>query len=88
MYPHEPDSSNPETDIQFDVPSPGRVKVDVFDVLGRLVSILVDRHLDHSQHAHSWNGKDDDGNAMPNGVYFYRLSFGDRVLVKPLLLLR
>ncbi len=88
MYPNEPDSFIPETQIRFDLPSPGRAKVEVYDILGRLISILADRHLDQGQHSYTWNGQDDDGNPMPSGVYFYRLSAGDRVLVRPMLLTR
>jgi photosystem II stability/assembly factor-like uncharacterized protein len=58
--------------FRFRVPAPGAgVSLSVFDVRGRLVTVLLDRRLDAGSHQVSWGG------ANPSGVYFARLRIGD-----------
>ena len=51
----------------------------VYDLLGRRVRTLVDEeHLNPGPHALSWNGRDDQGQRVGAGIYFLKLSTGDR----------
>lgn len=64
-----PNPFNSNTTIQFDVPSESRVKVDVFDVLGRLQMNVVDTQFavgHHSVHV--------DASSLSSGVYIYRMT--------------
>ena len=62
------------TVIRFDLPSAGGVHLQVYDVGGRLVRTIVNgSHYDAGRHRVTWSGRDDEGNAVASGVYFYRL---------------
>lgn len=80
LYPSRPNPFNPSTAIAFDLPERASVRLEVFDVAGRLVRVLVDgRDLDAGRHEATWNGRDAAGRPVGSGVFFYRLSAGDIV---------
>jgi bacillolysin/thermolysin len=65
-----PNPFNPETDIYFQVPSSGKVTVQVFDRNGRMVKELVNENLGAGQHQRHWDGRDERGNELPSGIYY------------------
>jgi len=70
-----PNPMNPTTRIQFtNGVSNGRVKVEIFDVTGRLVRSLVDSKLPAGVHEVVWDGAGDGGSIVPSGMYFYRMT--------------
>jgi subtilisin family serine protease len=71
---NHPNPFNPITNIRYEVPSSGRVRVDIFDVSGRRVTTLVDQVVEAGRHSVVWNGRDHRGAMVPSGVYFSRLS--------------
>jgi hypothetical protein len=60
--------------VRFDVPRGGPVRLEVFDVTGRLVRTLASGRLDAGRHTVRWDGRDDAGVEVASGVFFYRLS--------------
>jgi flagellar hook assembly protein FlgD len=52
----------------------GVIEIGVFDLSGRLVRNLVSGPVPAGQHEVIWNGRDDWGRSLPNGLYFVRLS--------------
>jgi hypothetical protein len=64
-----PNPFNPTTTLAFSLPSAGRVKLQVYDLTGRLVTTLADRVLAAGNHTYSL-----DATACPSGIYFARLS--------------
>ncbi|MFQ5600819.1 MAG: PKD domain-containing protein [Candidatus Krumholzibacteriia bacterium] len=63
-----------QTTIRFAVPSPGsEVALRVYSVDGRLVRTLLSGHVDPGVHTISWNGRNDAGLRVANGVYLSRL---------------
>jgi len=77
-----PNPFNPATAISFDLPYETIVNLSVFNVLGEAVSVIYEGNLDAGSYEMQWNGKD-----LPSGLYFYRLTAGDFVAVKKMLLL-
>jgi len=69
-----PNPFNPHTTIRYELPCKARVKLEVYDVLGRLVSTLVDLEQEMGSYEVKWDGKSDDGLALASGIYFYRLN--------------
>ena len=65
------------------LPSAADVKLEVFNVLGQNVAVLVDRRLEAGEHSVSW-----DASAEASGVYLYRLTAGEYVDTKKMLLLK
>ena len=77
LHPSQPNPFNPRTEIRYELPAAGPVKLTVYDVTGRELRVLVDATKDAGVHAASWDGTDSDGKALASGVYFYRLQVAD-----------
>jgi flagellar hook assembly protein FlgD len=50
------------------------VELKIYDISGREIATLVSENLAPGEYHLQWNGKDDFGNPLSSGVYFYRLS--------------
>ncbi len=74
LYQNVPNPFNPSTEIKYDMPSSGRVTLEIYDVSGRLVRNLVDGLQSPGPKTVTWNGDDDRGQRVATGVYFYRLT--------------
>jgi hypothetical protein len=83
-----PNPFNPSTKISFTVPKRVRATLAVYDVEGKLVTTLVNESLDAGLKEVTWHGKDARGNPVSTGVYFYRLTAGNRTLTKKMVLLK
>ncbi len=83
-----PNPFNPKTSIRFALTRSGHVKLDVFDVEGRLVRVLADGIREAGDHDLTWDGKDDAGRSLSSGVYFYRLGSKDLSETRKMLLLK
>jgi YVTN family beta-propeller protein len=83
-----PNPFNPSTVIAYEVGRAGKVSLHIFDVSGRMVRTLVDRHLGAGAHTVRWDGRDDQGTAVASGRYYYRLRVADKVLTKDMTLLK
>ena len=72
-----PNPFNPRTTITFDLPRAAAVSLAVYDLEGRLVRELVGS-TPHAagRHQQTWDGRDDRGQAVASGMYFYRLAAG------------
>jgi hypothetical protein len=96
LYQNYPNPFNEETTIRFNLPrgQSGEVTLEVFDIHGRRVkrlSQVVERYLPGNGPAgytFTWDGSDNGGQSVSSGIYFYRLRFGDRLLVRKMTLIR
>jgi hypothetical protein len=78
-----PNPFNPSTTIKYELPKSAAVKLIVFDLLGREVSVLVNERMDAGVHEVKF-----DASNLPSGAYLYRLQTEDSVQSRKLLLLR
>jgi len=85
---NRPNPFNPSTAIRFHLPEAGRVRLDVFDVRGRLVATIVDGRLPAGNHVAEWDGRDATGGACSSGVFFCRLAAGKERRSMKMVLLR
>ncbi len=83
-----PNPFNPETNLIFGLPVNQRVRIQVFDTRGRLVTTLIDDYLDEGYHPVKWNGTDARGRAAASGVYFARMESGGTTLTNSMTLVR
>ena len=83
-----PNPFNPETRIEFTLADACRVRLEIFDAMGRHVATLVDDQRPVGRHHASWNGTDTGGRRVASGVYFYRLRAGDHESVKKMSLVK
>nr|MEE4267721.1 CotH kinase family protein [Candidatus Krumholzibacteria bacterium] len=88
LLPSYPNPFNPQTKLCFEIPQGGRVRLDIYDVRGRLVTRLKDESLAAGYHEVNWNGCDGGGLSVSSGVYFSRLSYGGEILTGRMTLVR
>lgn len=68
-----PNPFNHETILQFHLPTASNVSLRVFDILGRLVTTLVQREFKPGVHTIQWDGTDGSGRTASTGVYYVRI---------------
>jgi photosystem II stability/assembly factor-like uncharacterized protein len=78
-----PNPFNPSTTIKFGLPKSSEVRLTVYDILGREVSVLANDRRDAGAHEVKF-----DGSNLASGVYFYRLQAGNYIATKKLLLMK
>ena len=83
-----PNPFNPKTTIAFNLVKPGDVMLEIYDVAGRKVATLLDRHMDAGTHLAQWDGTTSDGERAASGVYFYRLATGEQETSRKMVLLK
>ena len=83
-----PNPFNPSTAISYTLPEPASVTLTIYDALGRHVSTLVQSTQPAGAHSITWDGTDDQGQAVGSGVYFYRLSVSGETTARKMLLLK
>jgi hypothetical protein len=88
LYQNYPNPFNPTTTIAYSLPSAAQVRLEVFNLLGQRVAMLVNRYQTAGLHESVWNGRADAGTMVASGVYFYRLSVADRHREGKMLLIR
>jgi hypothetical protein len=71
---NRPNPFNPVTTITYDVAAPGMVSIRVYDVSGQLVRTLVDEFTTTGRHDAVWDGRNNNGETVTTGVYFYRMT--------------
>ena len=81
-----PNPFNPSTTVAFDLAGDGQVELAVFDVRGRLVSVVASGPMSAGRHQAIWHGQDRDGRSVPSGTYFCRLMAGGETQTMKLLL--
>lgn len=68
LYQNYPNPFNPSTTIDYSLTGATRVKIIVYDTLGKLVSVISDGYEEAGRHSVHF-----DGRALPSGLYYYRL---------------
>ena len=89
LHQNYPNPFNPSTQISFDVPEGSElVRLNIYNILGKKVSTLLNNVLSPGKHKIEWNAKDNEGNPVASGIYFYELSSSSFTARKKMLLIR
>jgi len=78
-----PNPFNASTVIKYELPQPSQVIIEIYDILGRKVSMLIDRHQPAGYHQAIWQADD-----FASGMYFYKLQVGEYTDTKKMLLIK
>jgi hypothetical protein len=78
-----PNPFNPSTRIRFAIPSEGRVRIEIYSVLGERIATVVDDQFSPGIYT-----VDVDGSRMASGVYYYRLVTTKTSITKKMLLVK
>jgi C1A family cysteine protease len=73
LLPPEPNPGAGDFRIGFTLDKAGRIELQVYDVTGRRVAVLVDDRLDAGRHSVGWDATTDGGASAAPGLYFVRL---------------
>ncbi len=88
LYQNFPNPFNPDTDIRFRIPVQSKVKLKIYDILGRLVTQLVDEEKRPGTYDIIWTGKNLHNQKVASGIYFYCLETDKFIQTKKLVLLK
>jgi flagellar hook assembly protein FlgD len=83
-----PDPMNPTGIVAFETSRTGRVRIQIYDVAGRLVRSLWDGMMPGGPAEVLLDGRNDHGSALGSGVYYYRVETVDRVRTGRLTILK
>jgi hypothetical protein len=88
LHDNYPNPFNPETKIGYFLPRAGQVRLEVFNILGQRIRTLVNEHQAAGNREVSWDGRNEAGEQVTSGVYFYKLQAEDFVQTKKMVLIR
>ncbi len=77
LFQNNPNPFNPATNISFSISKKGYVKLNIYNVLGKLVDKLVNDYLDAGTYTYKFNAKN-----LSSGIYFYSISVDGSTIVK------
>jgi len=83
-----PNPFNPTTSISYGLPNDAHVSIEVFNLLGQRVRVLVNEDQSAGYKRIAWDGKDNVGKAVASGTYLYRLKAGDKESTMKMLMLK
>jgi hypothetical protein len=83
LYQNYPNPFNPVTNIKFSLPQAGRVRLDVYNIIGEQVVTLIDKEMEAGFHNITLDGK-----SLTSGTYIYRIQTKDFSQTRKMLLLK
>ncbi len=83
-----PNPFNPETKIDYSINRSCQVKLEIFNILGQKIKTLVDEHQSVGKKDVVWDGRNENGEQVTSGVYFYRIQAGDYSQTKKMVLMK
>jgi len=84
-----PNPFNPSTTIKYSMPTPGHLKLSIYNVRGQLVKTMIDGNRPAgTDQTIVWDGTNNQGSATASGVYFYEARTGGEVIIGKMALLK
>ena len=77
LYRNFPNPFNPTTTLRYNLPINAKVKLVIYDLLGRAIKTLVNRVEETGLKSVVWDGNNDAGQPVSSGIYLYRIQAGD-----------
>ncbi len=83
-----PNPFNPETAITFRLYTDGRIRMEIYNLLGQKVLTLIDDTFPAGLHRVKWDGRDYAGRSLPAGIYLLRVQAGQTAALHRMTLLK
>jgi hypothetical protein len=83
-----PNPFQSKTEVQFQLPGPGEIRLHVFDLQGREIARLFEGQRGTGRHSVLWNGEDSQGRPVAAGIYFLQLDSGGKTMTHKVLRVR
>jgi hypothetical protein len=88
LHQNYPNPFNPITTLRYDLPEQANINIIIYDMLGRDVRTLVNEKQEAGFKSVKWNGRNDMGQTVSAGMYFYRIQAGSFSKVQKMILLK
>ena len=88
LHDNFPNPFNPSTVITYDLAVDGFVDLSIYNVVGKKIKTIVSQNETAGRKITAWYGRDDAGNTLSAGMYFYRLTAGGKVFTKKMVLMK
>jgi len=83
-----PNPFNPITNIAYSIKETGKVTIEIYNLKGQLVKLLINEVKETGDHTAIWNGKDDSGKPISSGIYFYKLKSANYTSTKKMIMIK
>jgi hypothetical protein len=83
LHPAYPNPFNPTTTISFDLPLQSKVSMNIYNILGQRVAVLMNGYALPGTHRLLWDASD-----LPSGIYFVRMESGKSMQTQKVVLLK
>jgi len=83
LYQNYPNPFNPRTNIRFDIPKAGQVKLSIYDITGKVVATVADQYYNAGKYS-----MDFDASGLSSGIYFYKLEAGENTAMRKMILVK
>lgn len=83
-----PNPFNASVSIAYEVPTESRITIEIYNIIGQRVKVLVDKAHNRGAYNIIWDGKDESGNQVSSGIYLYRLGTSEYSLIRKMVLLK
>ena len=88
IHQNYPNPFNPVTTLRYDLPEDGLVDITIYDMLGNVVSNLINTNQSSGYKSIQWDATNNQGQPVSAGVYLYKIQAGDFVDTKKMILLK
>ena len=88
LLPAYPNPARDRATISFQLPTRQAVRLEIYNILGQRIRTLTAGRMEPGCHKVSWDGRDDRGQKVSGGVYFYKLEAGGHRLTDRLVVIR
>ncbi len=88
LLPNHPNPFNASTTIEFNLSEPAHTTLEVYNVTGQRVNVLLDAYTEAGRHSVWWDGTNAQGDGVASGMYFYRLRSGNLYDTKKMVLMK
>ena len=92
LYQNNPNPFNMATTISYDVPTTEngsvQLKLAIYNTQGQLVRVIENRQRTAGHYSVNWDGRNEKGQYVSSGVYFYKLISNQTVLTKKLAVMK
>ena len=85
---NKPNPFNPITLISYDLPFSQKVNLTIYDLRGNVIITLIDKKEERGIKNVQWNAKNQEGQKVPTGIYFYKISTNNFESSKKMILLK
>ena len=88
IYQNSPNPFSQSTIIKYQLTQAGKTTLKIYNIQGQLVRVLVNEDKKVGSYEVQWNGRDNNNNAVSNGIYIYKLNMGEKSIAKKMTLIR